>query len=467
MLDEIFHASNQLSLSASGKMVQRAASPAFLGTDIIGRMNSLPKHISDGVKHILLFPNSFSPQSARHVMHLTDVPLLTFPAQVLQPLVDANLVRPLPNGRYELSEITKSVLTPDSFSAANQARHRFIDYFSSALHSLDPQTLSLNGEHRLKAMKVYDSERVNMLAALQMCRDLGNNNLTMAFLTNGATVMRYSTSAHDRTLIFGRMLHEIEMNTTTSTNQLDSVFEARIRLALGEAYFDLLSFDKAKEHLKMAIAMMTGATADSTLTVSTSVLALVLMAELRISDRDFEEARKLLVQALRTLKNADMQKSTFAVCCLLSLASVYSSLGQSDKALRTVTTALEVLVDLGFSDMPIHADALRTLGTVHFRAGDAKEAQGIFMSALSIIQKWMSRADWESAPFQHCTHLDIFLVESVAKTHLAQARIDEARRLFAIARQQRLDRRLDTNSADVTEYIQIDNKDRMYTRHLY
>ena len=458
-----------MSLATSAKMVQRAASPSFLGTDIIARTNNLPKHIADGLKHLLLFPRSFSSSSARHVMNLTNVPIITFPAQILQPLVDANLIRPTTNGRFELSEITKSVLNLDSYASANEARVRFIEHFTAALRGLDPQSLSINGEHRLKAMKLYDSERVNMTAALRMCRDMGNTSTTMAFLTNGATVMRYSTAPHERVLMFTHILQEIEMNdsSTAAISEMHSVFEARIRLALGEAYFDMLDFDNAKEHLKNAFGAMAGSSARNSITVSTSVLALVLFAELRISDREFEEARTLILKALRTLKENNMQRSTFAVCCLLSLASVFSSIGRSDKAMKTVNFALDILGDLGFTDMPIHADALRTLGTVHFRAGALEEAQTIFLSALNIIQKWMSRTDWESAPFQHCTHLDIFLMENVGKTHMAMGRVDEGRRLINVAKQERQGRKLESKDTEPSDNMQIDNRDRMYTRHLY
>lgn len=454
-------------LPQSSAIIPHPSTPSFLASDLLSRLSTLPTQITHALKHLLLFPASFTAEAARHISAVPDHSPLTFPTQVLQPLIDANLIRPLPSGRYELNELSKSVLTPQSYAAARDARNRFVQYFSNTLRNLDPHSLSLDGDERLKAMKVYDAERINVTAALHMCRDIGGKNLVMQFLTNAATVMRYSTSAHERTEIFETVLHEAQISPPSSSS--NPAEEARITLALGEAYFDLLSFEKAKSFLQRAIGMMAGSTDHSFASISTSVLALLLFAELQISEREFEEARKLLIQALRTLREAGMQKSTFAVCCLLSLASVYSSLGQSGQAMATVQTSLEILVQLGFKTMPIYADALRTLGGVHLDAGDSRKAQDTFFSALTIIQKWISRADWEKAPFQHCTHLDIFLVEAIAKTYSFQHRHDEAQRLCARAGLKRIERRLDSGSAAASNAggFPSSPKSRMYTRHLY
>lgn len=443
-----------------------ASARPFLNQDLDIRMSSLPHVAVQGLKHLVFFPGSFSADAALVVMGMNDKPLGSDAVSTLKPLVDVKLLRELPSGRFALNDITKSLIANDTFDDVRDARRRFVSYFTRKLQSLDPNSLSSKGETRLKAMKVYDVERNNMEVALQMCREIGGKRLIMEFLMLAATVMRYSTSAHDRVEIFSRVLSELE--SSSSREATDILAEARLRLALGEAYFDLLQLDTAEDQLRRAIAVMAG-TQGGSLPVASSVLALLLLAELRISDHDFDEAKKLLVQALKGLKDAGLQKSTFAVCCLLSLASVYKSMKQSDEALRTVSTALEVLTDLGFSRMPIYADALGTLGSVHAQKGNLEEAQKLFYSALNIIQAWMTRKDWVRAPFQHCAHLDIFLVESIAQTYTAQERNGEAEQLYERARQQRQERGLaphaEVNTAESNR--QGRRYSRIYTRHLY
>lgn len=466
LIEEILDVSAKTSLTESSRMVRQAASKPFLGQDVVARMASLPQYLVEGLKHLSLFPESFSAEAAVSVMGMNHLSIVTLPANILRPLIESNLVRPLPSGRFAMNDITKTLINSESTADGRGAHNRFISYFVDKLRHLDANSLSADGEDRLKAMKVYDAERANMQAALRMCRDIGGLKLVMSFLTQAATVMRYSTSPHERTEIFGQALNDMEM--AVDTQSLDVEAEARIRLALGEAYFDSLSFEKAKDHLQKVIGVMVGVTDGSTVSVSSSVLALLLLAELRISNHEFLDAKKWLFQAVRTLQGANMQKSTFAVCCFLSLASVCTSMNQTSEALHTVNAAIDVLAEMGFTDMPIYADALRTLGTVHFRTGDWKKAQDAFFAALNICQKWMSRSDWDSAPFQHCTHLDIFLVESIAQTYIAQNRHEEAGRLMQTAQQQRLERRLDSKSnQSSSNSLDSEKSARMYTRHLY
>lgn len=466
LLADILDSSDQRHTDAVSPVARGASTRPFLNQDLGIRMSSLPHVAVEGLKHLVLFPGSFTAESALIVMGLSQKPTGNGSIGALQPLVDVKLLRELPTGRFELNDITKSLIANEAFDDARDARHRFVSCFLAKLRSLDPNSLSSKGETRLEAMKVYDVERSNMDVALQMCRDIGGKRLIMEFLTLAATVMRYSTSAHDRVEIFGRVLSELAASSAGETTDL--LAEARIRLGLGEAYFDLLEFDTAEDQLRTAIGVMTG-TEGGCLPVASSVLALLLLAELRISDRDFEEAKKLLVQALKSLKDAELQKSTFAVCCLLSLASVYMSVNQSDEALHTVNAALEVLTGLGFSHMPIYADALGTLGSVHVQKGNWQEAQTLFYSGLSLIQSWMSRKDWDRAPFQHCAHLDIFLVESIAQSYTAQERPQEAGQLFARARQQRQERGLGPHAPQNTAESSGEGRrySRIYTRHLY
>lgn len=257
-----------------------------------------------------------------------------------------------------------------------------------------------------------------------------------------------------------------QMDAARQTIAIPLHADARIRLALAEASFDLLQFDRADKQLRRAISIMAGADSDA-VPVESSVLALILLAEVRISDHDFEEGKKLLLQALKTLNESELRKSTFAACCLLNLCSVYLTTAQIESALHSVNGALDLLAELGFSQMPIYANALGTLGTVHFQKGNTSQAQNLFSSALNLIQSWMSNKDWDEAPVQHCAHLDIFLAESIAQTYMKQDRRQEAAQMAVRARQQREERGLALVDVPGGSDAKRDRRPRVYTRHLY
>lgn len=405
---------------------------------------SLPKDaLQDGLKHLVLFPRSFTSDSALFVMGLNTSMQGESEASnmALQPLVDMQLLRKLDSARYVVSDLTKGLIAGQPYDEEGNrgARQRYVSYYMEKLRRLDNQLPGASGKERLDAMKVYDVERENVQEGLEICREMGGKCMMIEFLSVAATLMRYSTTAKERVDVFGEVVASLDRSGSPERASMNA--EARVRLALGEAYFDLLEFDSAEEHLGRAIASMAGGEGRS-LPVSTSVLALMLLAELKIRGGEHEEARKLLIQALKSLKEGSLAKSAFAVCCLLNLASTYALSNQLDEAGRSVNAGLEVLTERGFTHMPIYADALGTIGSVHAQRGRWEEAQQLFLSGLNEVQAWMAAKGWERAPIQHCAHLHILLVESIAQTYRAQERHEDAARLAARAREQRKQRGL-------------------------
>eukprot|EP00177_Eucheuma_denticulatum_P003969 GFKZ01007172.1.p1 GENE.GFKZ01007172.1~~GFKZ01007172.1.p1 ORF type:complete len:733 (+),score=95.60 GFKZ01007172.1:261-2459(+) len=428
------------------------------------RLAALPRGVMEALKHLALFATSFDATAAMVVMGTAPHPDEERNAATLQPLVGFNLIRRLPSGRFELIDKAKSFISNESFDGASAARQRFVLHYSEKLRQLDMNTLYRNAQKRLSAMRVYDVERQNVDVALQMCRDMRDMQLLTTFLANGATVMRYSVPAKQRLDIYGPVLKELR--PPHQQRQLCGVEQqARMLLALAEAYFDLFMFEKAEFTLRKVFGLMA---ASGCVTFPLPVLALLLLAELRISALDFDEGNKLLVQALKTLTEWRFERSTFTVCINLNLASIAIAKGDADGGMQYVNKALSLLGDLGFKDMPIYVDALGTLGSVCMRKGEYSEGLTYFVSGLRLIQDWMQQKEWQRAPFQHCTHLDIFLAEAIGTAKKALEHSEDPGE-FARAMQQREERGLPGRGLATWECQvgRAENGARMHTRHLY
>lgn len=491
IVQHLFDPTSDRGLDAPVPFARHPSSAPPVSNDFVPRLDTIPPALVKALHYLTLFPQTFSVEAAQSVLSPVGMEssgveahkLTTFTMDFMEPLVNSRLLERLPSGRYVLKEVASELLKQEAIVVdMSEGARRFVDHFMRELRIADTNSLASDGQSRMRAMKMYEGDRANMQAALTLCKREGRTRMAMQLLTHSATVMRYSVPPRERVTIFSNMLAEMEAGNGSSPqhsveqlvggtgedgiSRVDA--EARMLLALGEAYFDLLAFQKAAAHLSKAIGMMATAMPRSTLCVSSSILALLLLAELRISERQFSEASKLLGQALRALREANLQKSTFAVCSLLSLGAVYNAMDDGPRALHTVQTALDVLKELGFEHMPIYADGLRALGSVHLSAGDAKEAQRLFFSALNIMEGWMARAEWQEAPFQHCTHLEIFLIEAIAQTYLAQQRHEEARKLMEHAREQRRDRGLQMGEDDGgSGGVHTSGGGRLFTRHLY
>lgn len=447
---------NERNVSQSPSMLRPAHARPLLSHDLSNRLSDLSTAVVSGLHNLLFFPDSFTAESALAVVapdYQSSVP--NFATCFLQPLENANVLEQLASGRYALNAAAKSVLPKPSATSNVQTAHRFVSHFIEQLRALENQTLCTRGKQRIQAMRLYDAERANMEAALDLSHEAGGHALAVDFLAQAATVMRYSTAASSRMRIFASTL---ESNDGKGGNE---EAETRVRLGLGEALLDRLQFEAAGIHIGSAIHSLAGRDSSrSSVAIMSSVLALLLLAELRVADGLLVEASRLLAQALCSLQDASLQRSTFAVCSLLTLASVYTSMNDEKRAKDVVQTALEILNDLGFERMPIYADALRTLGDAHLSGGETGEAQKLFLSGLSIFESWVSQSDWESTPYQDCLHLDIFLFEGIAQTYVVQQREDEANKLLQRAQRLRKERELEIGTSG-------QNRERLFTRHLY
>ncbi|PXF43198.1 hypothetical protein BWQ96_07073 [Gracilariopsis chorda] len=463
--DAVLDVSYQSTLTKPNNILNASNRP-LLTAQLTARTATLPIDPTS-LPNLLLFPSSFQPDSALAMLGLSH----SQNPSVIQSMVDANILSTVPSGRYILHPVTRALLSEQHTSHPPHVQQAFVHHFINRLRAFNAHQLTCDGAHRQLAMKEYDQEHSNMETALQLAETLHSCSqpLLYHFLSVAATVMRYSVPAYARLDIFHNAL-ERSFPSTVKTDQ------ARLRLALGEAYLDQLSFAPAKDHLEVALAdLAIHRSRDDT--DLHSILALLLLAEFRASEHEFENSKRLLTQALQSMRDGPMQRSSFAACCLLTLSSVYCALNEENKALVAVTRAIGILVAVKFERMPIYADALRALGCVRFRMGQVNEAQKQFTQALHIVQDWKARPDWQQAPVQHCVHLDVFLIELIAWTFVKQNMMNDAETLFQQAKAQRRARQLDETtcvdpSEDLAHLSGTNSKHRerkasIYTRHLY
>ncbi len=324
------------------------------------------------------------------------------------------------------------------------------------------------------------------------------------FLAAGITVMRYCVSANEREAILIKALEDEEVSTQESVvlnggetflfNQDDPEVEAarsrdlankaRLQLALSEAYFDQLKLQEAEKALLKALNLMGGDDENGTDStyyamggggtggkgrVVDSVLVLLLLSNVRMSKRRIREARTLCVKALRILAAAGLGRSTFGINAMANLTVIYIEEKQLDKASVVATRLVDTLNNMGYTKMPIFADALGVVGKVSMAQGRYHDAEQQFGAAIEIVKLWASK-EWTARPVFHCLDLDLWLLESLATAIAKQGRTHEASLLQTQAQQTRKDRGL---SSDVTSCSMIQDDLLSFTearrsmRHLY
>jgi tetratricopeptide (TPR) repeat protein len=220
---------------------------------------------------------------------------------------------------------------------------------------------------------------------------------------------------------------------------------ARIYLALGEAYFDMLRIDKAEKPLEKALDILDlrNRRPECPLKTASVVLANLLLAEIRALRGDTETAKRKLYYALSLLSGAGMTESTYTVNAMNTLVNVQMSSGSYEDALRTSSKMLDILVSLGYDEMPIYADALGTTGVVYLNMKHLDDAERLFCKALEVINTWFAKAAWKKlVPYEHCQDLDIWLLEGLAKVNDAQGNIVQADSLRENALRKRAQRGL-------------------------
>jgi tetratricopeptide (TPR) repeat protein len=223
---------------------------------------------------------------------------------------------------------------------------------------------------------------------------------------------------------------------------------ARVQLALGEAYFDMLQIDEAEEPLRRARALLDARSRRTDCHVEAVTLALpnLLLAEIQAGKGDVDEAKRLLYYALSVLSQAGLSESTLTVNAMNTLVGVHLSTHSHEEAMWTCTRMVDVLAGMGggsYRGMPIYADALGTLGTVHLNLQQPAEAERLFCEALEVAHRWLARTDWlEDAPFEHCQDLDIWLMEGLARACRDLGKVAQAEDHLAEAAAKRRDRGL-------------------------
>lgn len=328
------------------------------------------------------------------------------------------------------------------------------------------------------------------------------------FLAAGITVMRYCVSANEREAILIKALEDDEVTTQESVvlnggetflfNQDDPEVEAarsrdlankaRLQLALSEAYFDQLKLPEAEEALLKALNLMGGDVENGTDStyyavsgggiggasggkgrVVDSVLVLLLLSNVRMSKRRVREARTLCVKALRILSAAGLGRSTFGINAMANLTVIYLEENQLEKASVVATRLVDTLNNMGYTKMPIFADALGVVGKVSMAQGRYHDAEQQFGAAIEIVKLWANK-EWTARPVFHCLDLDLWLLESLATAIAKQGRTHEASLLETQAQQTRKNRGL---SSDVIPASLMQNdllsfsEARRTMRHLY
>ena len=380
-----------------------------------------------------------------------------------------NLAKRLSSNRLQLTDIGRSLISSNAVVDTEIAKKRFVTYYSSRLREFHPNNLNTNGSERFRAIEYCDDENGNIKAAFEFSINWEDSTHLINFLYNGAAVLRYSISGHDRIKWFNYGMQKL--NQASQSNEPRRMMKTRFHVALAEAYMDILAYQDAQTHLDESIRRMNDDKQNGTVCSMCSVISPLLLAQLHTRSQSYEIAQQLLEQVLRHLQNTGMQYTTFAISCLLNLATVYTATHLFKKALHMMHAAMDVLNRLGFGRLPIYADALQTLGTFHMEQDNTQEAQRLFSAAFDVIEKWKSSRTWKNAPIEHCMHLDIFLIECIAKTMFIQNRRDEGRELLSNARQRIMSRDLKEISPNIEENSLIGSPDQslisVLTRHLY
>lgn len=300
-------------------------------------------------------------------------------------------------------------------------------------------------------------------------------------------------------------------------NQSLEEADGRVRLAVAEAYFDSLRVREGSAHLSGAINSLTATGDVGAARSMSSMIALILLAEVRLRDGLAEEACRLLAQAMHALREAGLHKSTLFASCLLSLASAYAWNGADaewEKAEQTVRNALDMLKDLGLDgcatnneaiygtstssttsthasngrggrkDMKglnrnevgsregrkcaVYADALRTLAGIRLRVGDVKQAGSLLFGALDILDVNGNvgvEAEVEAGVgvgFDGVEGLRILVLELLAETYAVQNQTEDARKVMERARYLRGEGGMDERDADHADSVRVG-----ITRHVY
>lgn len=444
------------------------------------KYDTLPLTVRRILRHLSIFPRTFDLKAASAVAGLGDGSVMIQIAKsALDKLMEGNFVVCI-GERWELNEVAKMFLTEDVVSGCDEsenivveAKDRYVQFYADTMKRVSEDDIHKIGWARERAMALYDVERDNMEYSqfLSACK---SDDHLREFLTAGISVMRYCVKAKSRIqLIRDALTKESDSankstdmsicgespvgTPSTSVDMFDATAvttpevmltanaksKARLELALGEAYFDTLNLEEAEEPLVRAMSLMWDQEKNlSDGIVSTdAVLATLLLANLRMRAHRWQEARALLIRALKILQQRGLGKTTYAINAMSNLVGVYVAREEFQKAKILSTQLLDCLTGMGYENMPIMADSRGQTGLVCMSLGEYQEAEQQFAAALEIVASWNAKK-WFNVPIQHCIELDLWLMEGWARAIYMQGRKPEAEDMMQRADQDRVARGL-------------------------
>jgi len=494
------------------KQLNRSAALKSLIFDSVrDRYARLPEVSRKTLRELSVFPGTFDLAGAGAIMGVEDAGINTKSVlDGLEALFKDNFLK-FDGERVQLNDVAKlfihedAALSPDGTYTIEMdvAKDRLVDHFTSVLNNLNNCSIHKLGWAREQAMKVYDLDRHNMEFTYFLSSRLSKKRLRQ-FLAAGAAIMRFCVGAQTRITYFENALKEDEtsnaylaLDSSVSTAQTgdsatsaDDVHEskrreARLELALGEAFLDTLAPGDAEAPISRALALLsvtekarskeTKATPAAFMDPSSSgaaivdnVLVLLLLANLRMDSGNTDAAHVLLVKALKVLTTKGMGRTTFAVNALTNLVAIYLQKGETEKAKGVASELLDVLHMMKYQNMPIYADVLGVMATVSMAEGNGREAERQFAAALEIVTSWGTK-QWSDIPVQHCLDLDLWLMQGLAKALKVQGRDSESSQMLALARQAWANRGLNQMPLVSDEDFRESTVARWltYTRHIY
>lgn len=498
--------------------------------DIASQISSLPPNVVDVVPYLITFPSSFSVEAAFSVCAPSDIDMATFMNAFVQQLLNLGLMRrEVSSERFVMDEsVRKFFAAPSRCWKVGDPRMRFVEYFSEKLRNCNGHIYNSTFTERSQATRDFALEETNIREAISFARQESAIRY-IRILSIGAPTLRVCLSARERIELFSTALEDIEKdhrglvsnnhaqcgildnnlgrrdehgdlveNVGNNNQNEDTEAEARVRLSLAEAFLDALSSQNGRFHLSSAISAMTRE--ESNLVPSdmdrgvSSIIARILLAELRTFDGVLDRAFDLLREALQKLRELGLHKSTYTISCFLGLASVHMARIQQkhvqvtehpeeacdenddekSQALNTVQRAMDMVKELGLERTPFYADVLRTLANVQLRLGNVKEAQLTLSSALRTVENWHSgNTEWTS-PVTNDGSLGLhaLVMEDIGQTYTLQNRHDEASKYLHRASQFRRENGLHLRNESETEVPNVQNPlmssgIEIMTRHLY
>eukprot|EP00172_Hildenbrandia_rubra_P000289 Plantae.Rhodophyta-Hildenbrandia_rubra.ctg11301.p1 GENE.Plantae.Rhodophyta-Hildenbrandia_rubra.ctg11301~~Plantae.Rhodophyta-Hildenbrandia_rubra.ctg11301.p1 ORF type:complete len:782 (+),score=157.62 Plantae.Rhodophyta-Hildenbrandia_rubra.ctg11301:1955-4300(+) len=419
------------------------------------------------VLDLVIFPETFDEKAAMAVTERNGM------SHIISQLRAVNFVEMVEPGRFQLHSVAKSFLTTSSAPILQSVLSvamspdkaslelRFMKYFTGLLASLEEdENIHVRGSVRAKAIEAFDVERENMRYTQHLSREDSKAALN-SFLTAASSVLRFCVPAAERAWYYKDAL-EIDANSSdafaikpelTPPEPVSTFFnedqladlglepdlelpvdtvcpkmkvKATLQLGLAEAFYDMQQLLRVRDPLNQVHQTLGTTTQLSCIPeIREKTLSLLLCANLAMTEGKVSYAKKSLILALKTLNDGGLAKSTYGVGALLGLIGVYSADEDFNKAKRIADELLGILSSLGFENMPLYADCIGCRAAVLLANEDYAGAEQGFTSSLEIVRDWLEK-DWSQVPMQHCLDLDLWLMEGLKRSLMAQGKARQA-----------------------------------------